>query len=114
MAKQNAKKITQQWMKDDIFQALFECAKCRPDIEASVSALEKHGQMYLARIVFYNCGNTLFTSRLFNLTAIAMRDHYGNNRGAHVSANIAVTPVTSQPESALEQAPEPTKQETSN
>ena len=107
MAKQNVKKITQQWMKDDIFEALFECAKCRPDIEASVSALEKHGQMYLARIVFYNCGNTLFTSRLFNLTAIAMRDHY---KGPH----FAVTPVTSQPESALEQAPEPTAQETSN
>lgn len=107
MAKQNAKKITQQWMKDDIFEALFECAKCRPDFEASVSALEKQGQMHLARIVFYNCGNTIFTSRLFNFTAIAMRDHY---RGAHVSANIAVTPVTSQPESA----PEPTKQETSN
>jgi hypothetical protein len=101
-------------MKDDIFEALFECAKCRPDFEASVSALEKQGQMYLARIVFYNCGNTIFTSRLFNFTAIAMRDHYGNNRGAHVSANIAVTPVTSQPESAPEQAPEPTTQETSN
>ena len=107
MAKQNEKKITQQWMKDDIFEALVECAKCRPDIEASVSALEKHGQMYLARIVFYNCGNTLFTSRLFNLTAIAMRDHY---RGPHFAANIAVTPVTSQPESA----PGQTNQETSN
>jgi len=106
MAKQNEKKITQQWMKDDIFQALSECAKCRPDFEASVSALEKHGQMYLARIVFYNCGNTLFTSRLFNLTAIAMRDHY---RGPHFAANIAVTPVTSQPESAPA-----TTQETSN
>jgi hypothetical protein len=111
MAKQNAKKITQQWMKDDIFQALFECAKCRPDIEASVSALEKHGQMYLARIVFYNCGNTLFTSRLFNLTAIAMRDHY---RGPHFGANIAVTPVTSQPESTPEPAADQAKQETSN
>ena len=106
MAKQNAKKITQQWVKDDIFEALAECAKCRPDFEASVSALEKHGLMYLARIVFYNCGNTLFTSRLFNLTAIAMRDHY---RGPHFAANIAVTPVTSQPESA----PATTK-ETSN
>lgn len=94
-------------MKDDIFHALSECAKCRPDFEASVSALEKHGQMYLARIVFYNCGNTLFTSRLFNLTAIAMRDHY---RGPHFAANIAVTPVTSQPESA----PKSTTQETSN
>ena len=107
MAKQNVKKITQQWMKDDIFEALFECAKCRPDFEASVSALEKQGQMYLARIVFYNCGNTIFTSRLFNFTAIAMRDHYK-------SPHFAATPVTSQPESALKQAPEPTKQETSN
>ena len=75
MAKQN-KKITQQWVKDDIFEALVECAKCRPDFEASVSALEKQGNMYLARMVFNNCGNTLFTSRLLNLALIAMRDHY--------------------------------------
>ena len=107
MAKQNAKKITQQWVQSSIFEALSECAMCRPDFEVSVSALEKHGQMYLARIVFYNCGNTLFTSRLFNLTAIAMRDHY---KGPH----FAATPVTSQPESALEQAQEPTTQEASN
>ena len=77
-------------MKDDIFEALFECAKCRPDIEASVSALEKHGQMYLARIVFYNCGNTLFTSRLLNLALIAMRDHYKGFR----APNYLETPVT--------------------
>ena len=79
-------------MKYDIFEALVECANCQPYFEASVSALEKRGNIYLARMVFHNCGNTLFTSRLLNFALIAMRDHY---KGPH----FAVTPVTSQPES---------------
>jgi hypothetical protein len=107
MAKQNAKKITQQWVQASIFEALSECAMCRPDFEVSVSALGNQGNIYLARMVFHNCGNTLFTSRLLNFALIAMRDHY---KGPH----FAATPVTSQPESAPEQAPEPTTQETSN
>ena len=89
MAKQT-KKITQQWVKEDIFEALVECAKCRPDFEASVSALERQGNMYLARMVFNNCGNTLFTSRLLNLALIAMRDHYKGFR----APNYLETPVT--------------------
>lgn len=90
------KKITQQWIKDDVFDAMVECAKCRPDFEVNVSALERDDQVYLARIVFNNCGNTIFTSRLLNFAIVSMRDHYRRPDTVSNSGNIAALPVTSQ------------------
>jgi hypothetical protein len=88
-------KVTQQWVKDDVFEAMVECAKCRPDFEVNVSALQKDDHVYLARIVFNNCGKTVFTSRLLNFAIVSMRDHYRRPDSVSNSGNISALPVTS-------------------
>ena len=96
-------KVTQQWLNQHILNAFQLCAMERPDMDASISVIEKHGQMYKAKIIFQNCGDTLFVSRLMNFVLIAMRDHYS---GPHFRPSPKQIPVFSQPEAVAENAPE--------
>jgi hypothetical protein len=98
-------KITQQWINIHVFNSFQSCAMERPDLDAHVVALEKHGQMIKVKMMFRNCGDTLFVSRLMNFVLIAMRDHYS---GPHFRPSPGQIPVFSQPEAVSEAAHEST------
>jgi len=99
------KKITQQWLHAPIFEAFQNCARTRPDFEATVAALEQHDEMYLVKMTFHNVGSTTFTARLISFAIVAMRDHYKGPKFPGHQGFPAVYQgegVTSQPEVAPE------------